>query len=54
MKIRAQTRVEKYKNIFTKSNNRVSNDDNNSNYKNKHLSFSNVKRMKIIIKNVTK
>ena len=54
MKIKTQIRVEKCKNIFTKSNNRVLNDDNNLNYKNKDLSFSNVKRMKIIMKNVTK
>ena len=54
MKIKTQTRVEKRKNIFTKSNNQISNNDNNSNYENKDLSFSNVKRIKIIMRDVTK
>ena len=53
-KIKAQTRIEKRKNIFTKSNNRVSDNDNNSNHEDKGLSFSNVKRTKIITRDVMK
>ena len=37
MKIKAQRRIEKCKNIFIKLNNRVLDDNNNSNYKDKIL-----------------